>query len=51
MFDLPSLDGVEEVVISEDVVNNKDARPLYIYSERKKEEPPPPAPEVVSDRV
>jgi ATP-dependent Clp protease ATP-binding subunit ClpX len=38
MFDLPSLDGVEEVVISEDVVNNKDARPLYIYSERKKEE-------------
>jgi ATP-dependent Clp protease ATP-binding subunit ClpX len=40
MFDLPSLDGVEEVVISEDVVNNKDARPLYIYSERKKEEVP-----------
>ena len=38
MFDLPSLDGVEEVVISEDVVNNKDSRPLYIYSERKKEE-------------
>ena len=28
MFDLPSLDGVEEVVISEEVVNNKDARPL-----------------------
>jgi ATP-dependent Clp protease ATP-binding subunit ClpX len=38
MFDLPSLDGVEEVVISEDVVSNKDARPLYIYSERKKDE-------------
>jgi ATP-dependent Clp protease ATP-binding subunit ClpX len=38
MFDLPSLDGVEEVVISEVVVNNNDARPLYIYSERKKEE-------------
>jgi ATP-dependent Clp protease ATP-binding subunit ClpX len=38
MFDLPSLEGVEEVVISEEVVNNKDARPLYIYSERKKEE-------------
>jgi ATP-dependent Clp protease ATP-binding subunit ClpX len=38
MYDLPSLDGVEEVVISEDVVNNKDARPLYIYAERKKEE-------------
>ncbi len=40
MFDLPSLDGVEEVVISEEVVNNKEARPLYIYSERKKEELP-----------
>ena len=40
MFDLPSLEGVEEVVISEDVVNNKDARPLYIYSERKKDEAP-----------
>jgi ATP-dependent Clp protease ATP-binding subunit ClpX len=40
MYDLPSLDGVEEVVISEDVVNSKDARPLYIYAERKKEEAP-----------
>ena len=40
MFDLPSLEGVEEVVISEEVVNNKDARPLYIYSERKKDELP-----------
>jgi ATP-dependent Clp protease ATP-binding subunit ClpX len=40
MFDLPSLEGVEEVVISEEVVNNKDARPLYIYSDRKKEEVP-----------
>ena len=38
MFDLPSLDGVEEVVISEEVVNGKDVRPLYIYAERKKEE-------------
>jgi ATP-dependent Clp protease ATP-binding subunit ClpX len=40
MFDLPSLEGVEEVVISEEVVNNKDARPLYIYSERKNEDVP-----------
>ena len=39
MYDLPSLEGVEEVVISEEVVNGKDARPLYIYAERKKEEP------------
>ncbi|CDP53658.1 ATP-dependent Clp protease ATP-binding subunit ClpX [Paradevosia shaoguanensis] len=40
MYDLPSLEGVEEVVISEEVVNGKDARPLYIYAERKKEEIP-----------
>jgi len=38
MFDLPSLDGVVEVVISADVVDGKDARPLYIYSDRKKDE-------------
>lgn len=40
MYDLPSLEGVEEVVISEDVVKGRDVRPLYIYSERKKEEAP-----------
>jgi ATP-dependent Clp protease ATP-binding subunit ClpX len=34
MFELPSLDGVREVVISADVVNG-GSRPLYIYSERK----------------
>ncbi|MCU0832347.1 MAG: ATP-dependent Clp protease ATP-binding subunit ClpX [Rhizobiaceae bacterium] len=34
MFELPSLDGVQEVVISADVVNGK-SRPLYIYAERK----------------
>jgi len=38
MYDLPSLEGVEEVVISADVVNGKDTRPLYIYADRKKEE-------------
>ena len=38
MYDLPSLEGVEEVVISDEVVNGKDTRPLYIYSDRKKEE-------------
>lgn len=36
MFDLPALEGVEEVVISEEVVDG-DARPLYIYSEKKEE--------------
>ena len=35
MFDLPTLEGVQEVVISEVVHGN--ARPLYIYSERKDE--------------
>jgi len=33
MFDLPGLDGVQEVVISPEVVDGK-ARPLYIYAER-----------------
>jgi ATP-dependent Clp protease ATP-binding subunit ClpX len=33
MFDLPSLEGVEQVVIGPEVVDGK-ARPLYIYSER-----------------
>lgn len=37
MFDLPGLEGVEEVVISADVIDG-DARPLYIYAERKKED-------------
>jgi ATP-dependent Clp protease ATP-binding subunit ClpX len=36
MFDLPGLDGVQEVVISADVVDGK-ARPLYIYSERRED--------------
>ena len=40
MYDLPSLDGVEEVVISAEVVEGKDVRPLYIYAERKKEDTP-----------
>ncbi|MGD9740514.1 MAG: ATP-dependent Clp protease ATP-binding subunit ClpX [Bauldia sp.] len=34
MFDLPALDGVQEVVISPEVVEG-NARPLYIYSERQ----------------
>lgn len=36
MYDLPTLEGVEEVVISAEVVEGK-ARPLYIYAERKGE--------------
>ncbi|AMS42924.1 ATP-dependent Clp protease ATP-binding subunit ClpX [Aminobacter sp. NyZ550] len=34
MFELPALEGVQEVVISEEVVTGS-ARPLYIYSEQK----------------
>ena len=37
MFDLPSLEGVEEVVISEEVVNG-NARPLHIYAEKDQAE-------------
>jgi ATP-dependent Clp protease ATP-binding subunit ClpX len=33
MFDLPSLEDVEEVVISKEVVEGT-ARPLYIYATR-----------------
>jgi ATP-dependent Clp protease ATP-binding subunit ClpX len=36
MFDLPGLDGVQEVVISSEVVEGK-ARPLYIYSDRRED--------------
>ncbi len=34
MFELPALEGVREVVISEEVVSG-NARPLYIYSDTK----------------
>ncbi len=36
MFELPTLEGVEEVVISEEVVDG-NARPLYIYSDKADE--------------
>ncbi len=36
MFDLPSLQSVEEVVVNEDAVN-KDTEPLMIYSESSEE--------------
>ena len=38
MFDLPGLEGVEEVVVNEEAVTS-DAQPLMIYIERSKEEP------------
>ena len=37
MFDLPGLDGVEEVVINEDTVED-GAKPIFIYADRTTEE-------------
>jgi ATP-dependent Clp protease ATP-binding subunit ClpX len=36
MFELPSLDQVEEVVINSEVVEGR-AKPLYIYSDRRED--------------
>ena len=36
MFELPALEGVEEVVISREVAEDY-AKPLYIYSDRQEE--------------
>ena len=36
MFDLPALDGVEEVVINKEVVEGR-SQPLHIYSERQED--------------
>ena len=38
MYDLPGMTGVEEVVISREVVEG-DAKPLLIYSDREKQAP------------
>ena len=34
MYELPGLEGVEEVVINKEVVEGR-AEPLYIYAERR----------------
>ena len=39
MFELPTLEGVQEVVISDEVVKG-NARPLYIYADRREEKAP-----------
>jgi ATP-dependent Clp protease ATP-binding subunit ClpX len=36
MFDLPSLDGVEEIVINREVIS-EGAKPLYIYADHTQE--------------
>ena len=38
MFELPGLEGVEEVVVNEEAVNN-GAKPLIVHTETKKKEP------------
>ena len=37
MFDLPGLEGVEEIVINREVVEEGQARPLYIYTDRRED--------------
>ena len=37
MFELPGLDGVNEVVISAEVVNGANVQPLYIYADKEEE--------------
>jgi ATP-dependent Clp protease ATP-binding subunit ClpX len=39
MYDLPSLDGVDEVVVNREVVEGR-AQPLYTYSDRREIEAP-----------
>ena len=38
MFELPAMDGVQEVVISREVVEG-EAQPLYIYAEKGEADP------------
>jgi ATP-dependent Clp protease ATP-binding subunit ClpX len=40
MFELPGLNGVEEIVVNKEVVEGR-VPPLYIYSERQGEVPAP----------
>ncbi|MDJ0609155.1 MAG: ATP-dependent Clp protease ATP-binding subunit ClpX [Kiloniellales bacterium] len=37
MFDLPGLEGVEEIVINREVVDEGRAQPLYIYTDRRED--------------
>ena len=36
MYDLPGLEGVEEIVINKEVVEGR-AQPLYIYTDRRED--------------
>jgi ATP-dependent Clp protease ATP-binding subunit ClpX len=37
MFELPGLEGVQEVVVNDEAVDNAEAKPLLIYADAKKE--------------
>ncbi|MCB1400509.1 MAG: ATP-dependent Clp protease ATP-binding subunit ClpX, partial [Rhodobacteraceae bacterium] len=37
MFELPGMDGVQEVVVNDEAVDNAEAKPLLIYADAKKE--------------
>ena len=37
MFELPGLEGVEEVVVNDEAVDSSEAKPLLIYADSKKE--------------
>ncbi|TQS73129.1 ATP-dependent Clp protease ATP-binding subunit ClpX [Rhodobacteraceae bacterium] len=37
MFELPGLDGVNEVVVNDEAVTQADVKPLLIYADKKKE--------------
>ncbi|MDV7269336.1 ATP-dependent Clp protease ATP-binding subunit ClpX [Thioclava sp. A2] len=39
MFELPGMEGVEEVVVNEEAVDASEVKPLLIYAENKKKEP------------
>ena len=39
MFDLPTAQGVQEVVVNEEAVTTAGSKPLLIYADRKKGEP------------
>ena len=39
MFELPGMDGVEEVVVNEEAVDHAEVKPLLIYAEKDKKEP------------
>jgi len=42
MFELPTLNGVEEIVVNKEVVEGR-VQPLYIYGEQRSGEAPAPA--------